>query len=98
MGITKAAAVGQVVGVANGEGIRRTTQQDFESWVRLAAAVPVPPAGEPQPAPDPPRPVTEESSQDELLDTITKLGQLREAGLLTDEEFQSKKAELLGRL
>jgi hypothetical protein len=30
--------------------------------------------------------------------TIGDLGQLRSAGLLTDAEFEAKKAELLGRL
>jgi hypothetical protein len=29
---------------------------------------------------------------------LTQLGQLRDAGVLTDEEFQAKKAELLARM
>jgi hypothetical protein len=29
---------------------------------------------------------------------LQQLGQLKEAGILTDEEFGAKKAELLGRL
>ncbi len=29
---------------------------------------------------------------------LTKLGELRDAGVLTDDEFQTKKADLLGRL
>ncbi len=33
-----------------------------------------------------------------ILDTIERLGQLLEKGLITDDEFASKKAELLGRL
>lgn len=35
---------------------------------------------------------------DAILGQIRKLGELRDAGLLTDEEFETKKAELLGRL
>jgi hypothetical protein len=34
----------------------------------------------------------------DIIQAIEKLGQLRERGILTDEEFRSKKAELLGRL
>jgi hypothetical protein len=34
----------------------------------------------------------------DVMHQIRKLGELRDAGLLTAEEFDSKKAELLGRL
>jgi len=34
----------------------------------------------------------------EIVSLLEKLGQLRDAGVLTDAEFASKKAELLGRL
>lgn len=34
----------------------------------------------------------------DLLDGIRKLGELRDAGLLTEEEFQAQKAELLSRI
>ncbi|MGB2221381.1 SHOCT domain-containing protein [Neptunomonas sp.] len=37
-------------------------------------------------------------SLDEVLGHIEKLGKLREAGVLTDDEFSSKKAELLKRI
>jgi putative oligomerization/nucleic acid binding protein len=36
-------------------------------------------------------------STDEIADEIRKLGRLRDDGLLTEEEFQAKKAELLER-
>ena len=35
---------------------------------------------------------------DETVTLLARLGQLRDAGVLTDEEFSAKKAELLGRL
>ena len=38
------------------------------------------------------------SSEADILDTIAKLGQLKEQGVLTDDEFNAKKAELLSRL
>lgn len=36
--------------------------------------------------------------QAELAGLILKLGELRDAGLLSEEEFQAKKAELLSRM
>ena len=33
-----------------------------------------------------------------VYEFIPKLGQLRDAGLLTQEEFESKKADLLSRM
>lgn len=35
-------------------------------------------------------------SQDEVYDQLTKLGQLRDQGILTPEEFDAKKKQLLG--
>jgi hypothetical protein len=35
---------------------------------------------------------------DEVMATIEKLGELKAKGLLTDEEFAAKKAELLKKL
>ncbi len=56
------------------------------------AATPTAPASPAQPAqPAPP-------SGDALIEQIRKLGELRDAGILTTEEFESKKADLLGRL
>ncbi len=46
-------------------------------------------------APPPPAPATAEP---DVLTQIRKLGELKDAGLLTEEEFASKKAELLSRL
>ncbi len=37
-------------------------------------------------------------SHSSILDAIARLGELKEKGILTDEEFSSKKAELLSRL
>jgi hypothetical protein len=33
-----------------------------------------------------------------VLEQLRKLGELRNAGMLTDAEFDAKKAELLGRI
>jgi type II secretory pathway pseudopilin PulG len=43
----------------------------------------------PPPAPEP--------SQDDTLEQLQKLGELRAAGVLTDAEFEAQKAKLLSR-
>ena len=55
---------------------------------------------EPAPAPAPaPAPVPERvDTSEEVADTLGRLGQLRDQGLITSEEFEAKKAELLGRI
>lgn len=47
---------------------------------------------------DAPSPVASEAARSYVADQIRKLADLREAGILTEEEFESKKAELLKRL
>ena len=37
-------------------------------------------------------------SSEELADSLSRLGELRDQGLITSEEFDAKKAELLDRL
>jgi hypothetical protein len=49
------------------------------------------PAAAPSPAGGP-------SSQDDILKALERLGDLHQKGILTDDEFKSKKAELLSRL
>jgi len=41
---------------------------------------------------------TPDHSAPDALDQLRKLGELRDAGVLTDDEFNAKKAELLGRI
>jgi uncharacterized membrane protein YeaQ/YmgE (transglycosylase-associated protein family) len=41
---------------------------------------------------------TQTQAHDDVMEQIRKLGELRDEGVLTDEEFQTKKAELLSRL
>ncbi|MEM6268127.1 MAG: SPFH domain-containing protein [Bacteroidota bacterium] len=40
----------------------------------------------------------EEMSRDEIMKTLKELGELKSAGILTEEEFDAKKKELLARL
>ena len=39
-----------------------------------------------------------EEDNNDILDTIEKLANLKEMGILTEEEFKTKKAELISRL
>ena len=58
------------------------------------APVPAPvPAAPPAPAPTP-----EVDTADEVADALARLGDLRDKGIISPEEFEAKKAELLGRL
>lgn len=45
-----------------------------------------------------PQASSQESRQEDVLDALTRLGELREKGILTEAEFAAKKAELLRRL
>ena len=56
------------------------------------AATPAAPAAPPAP------PAPAAPSGDDILEQIRKLGELRDAGILTQEEFDSKKADLLARM
>jgi len=46
----------------------------------------------------PAREETRAARQPDIYQQLAKLGQLRDAGILTTEEFDAKKAELLSRL
>jgi len=43
-------------------------------------------------------PAAGDAATPDKLDTLKKLGELRDAGVLTDAEFEAKKAEILGSL
>ena len=54
---------------------------------------------EPAPAvPAAPVPTPEIDTSDEVADALARLGDLRDRGVITPEEFEAKKAELLSRL
>jgi hypothetical protein len=86
-----------------GADVQRTPVVDrpearHESVPMVASADP--PAAElsvPVPAPVAPTPANN-LSQTDVFETLAKLGDLVKAGILTDEEFAAKKAELLARL
>lgn len=61
-------------------------------------ASPPAPASYYEPAPAPSSPQNIPQNPSDILALLEKLGQLHDAGILTDEEFSAKKAELLVRL
>jgi hypothetical protein len=50
---------------------------------------------EPEPQYAPPAPRSSDDDNGDLIDQLTKLGQLRDSGVLTDAEFEAQKARLL---
>jgi hypothetical protein len=61
------------------------------------------PAAAPAPEPAPaaaaaPVPTPEVDTADEVADALARLGDLRDKGIISPEEFEAKKTELLGRL
>ncbi|TVR28402.1 MAG: SHOCT domain-containing protein [Ilumatobacter sp.] len=64
---------------------------------RAAAAAPAAPAAPATPAPAPPPPAAPAGGlTDDVVDQLKKLAELRDAGILTEDEFGAKKAKLLG--
>lgn len=51
-----------------------------------------------QSAPPPAPPSAPDATQGDVISQLERLGALRERGILTEQEFQAKKAELLSRL
>ncbi len=68
--------------------------------VRATEPAPAPaPVAAPVPAvPAAPAPTPEVDTADEVADALARLGDLRDKGIISPEEFDAKKAELLGRL
>lgn len=51
-----------------------------------------------QPAPQQQAPASDPNEKQRLLDLLKQLGELKAQGILTEEEFNQKKAEILGKL
>ncbi len=75
--------------LVSGPGLQQGNHTNFAA---PHAASP-PPIPQPQPQPQPHGPASSD-----VVNLLEKLGQLRDAGILTPEEFATKKTELLSRL
>jgi len=93
-GGTAIRTAGRVVFVANGRG-GVVDEFRFDEVVRVVGGIPIPPPLQPASAHS--TPAVPAPSPD-VLEQLRKLGELRNAGMLTDAEFDAKKAELLGRI
>ncbi|CAN5870909.1 SHOCT domain-containing protein [soil metagenome] len=77
----------------SGSGLQAAAPTNFADSQNFSA----PAAPAPQLSPSPPQQPNGQNSAD-LMAILEKLGQLRDAGVLTVEEFQAKKTDLLNRL
>ncbi len=87
--VNTAARTAVVVGTASAVSGKAASNQAAKA--QAAAPAPAPDAAAPVPAPAP-----EAALSDDVYDQLKKLGELREAGILTDDEFQAKKTQILG--
>lgn len=87
--VNTAARTAVVVGTASAVSNKAASNQAAKT--QAAAPAPAPDAAAPVPAAAP-----EAALSDDVYDQLKKLGELREAGILTDEEFQAKKTQILG--
>ena len=83
---------GEAVGLGAGLALGQTLAQQLQHGLAAPVAAPVA-----APAAAPAVPVTP-MSPDEVVATLEKLAGLQAKGILTEEEFRAKKAELLRRL
>jgi membrane protein YdbS with pleckstrin-like domain len=79
--------------------LTRPTMPPMRTADAAPAAAPVPvPAPAPAPAPEPVAPPPAAMSSEEVTTALDRLADLRDRGIITPEEFEAKKAELLDRL
>ncbi|MDE8646950.1 SHOCT domain-containing protein [Rhodococcus qingshengii] len=77
---------------------RQRTRWAAEDQARAAQAQPVPPIPDLPPLPPqaaPAAPAAPAASMDLKLEQLTKLGELKSAGVLTEAEFETQKARIL---
>ena len=98
-GIARTAVIaGTATAVSNNVSRRQANRwAQQEQTAQPAPTYAQPQYQQPQPqyqAPPPPQPAA--AATYDVYEQIRKLGELKQSGILTDEEFASKKAQLLG--
>src|SRR5262245_35260771 len=86
--------------VSRRQADRWNQQADAQAYQeQQAAAQQAPPPQYAQPAPPPqyaqPAPAAAPASTSNTIDQLTKLGELKAAGVLTDAEFEAQKAKII---
>lgn len=84
-----AARTAVIAGTATAVSGRVASNQAAKAQQAAAGQAPPPPV-EVAPA------TADQAFSDDVYDQLKKLGELRDAGILTDDEFQAKKARILG--
>ena len=74
---------------------RQRTRWAAEDQARAAQAQPVPPIPDLPPLPPQAAPAAPAASMDLKLEQLTKLGELKNAGVLTEAEYETQKARIL---
>jgi hypothetical protein len=95
-GVARTAVVaGTATAVSNRVSRRQAdkwSQQDYEQQQQAQQYAPPP---QQYAAPEPPAPAAP-AGMESVLDQLKQLGELRDAGVLTEAEFEVQKAKLLG--
>jgi hypothetical protein len=89
--VNTAARTAVVVGTASAVSNKAASNQAAKAQAAASAPPAADVAAAPAPAPDAPAALS-----DDVYEQLKKLGELREAGILTDAEFDAKKAQILG--
>ena len=84
-----AARTAVIAGTATAVSGRVASNQAAKAQQAAASQAPPPPVDVAPAAED-------QAFSDDVYDQLKKLGELRDAGILTDDEFQAKKAQILG--
>jgi hypothetical protein len=95
MGLLKTAAKVAVASSVHGR-VQRRQQSRWAAQDQAAAQAATSASSAPHPPP-PAAAATSGNDTNELLAQLKQLGELRDAGVLTDNEFQAQKARILAR-
>jgi Short C-terminal domain len=88
-GVARTAVIaGTATAVSN-----RVSRRQAERWQQQGSY----PYGQPQPAYEEPPPQYEEQPQPDMVQQLKDLAELKDQGILTEEEFAAQKARILGR-
>jgi hypothetical protein len=97
MGLLKTAAKVAVASSVHGR-VQRRQQSRWAAQDQAAAQAATSASASSAPQPPPPAAAaTSGNDTNELLAQLKQLGELRDAGVLTDNEFQAQKARILAR-